>query len=195
MNVGSTIPKVSFSVRIVSSYVTPALMLWMPFDVGEIGARPRLVSRAVLPDGLRSADPGVKSANGFALGIVVVLILPREAAEREHGVGADQTRPGGRDVEGPDLGALVLRATGRPFGPKAAVVHHQPVPGGGVLRIVRVGRLEPGAREAEIEVDGVGRGGLEIDAVEEVLLVAVVVHDGEFRTVEKAAGIHAIQRK
>ena len=85
--------------------------------------------------------------------------------------------------------------TGRPLGPSAAVIRRtKPVPRGGVLRVVGIGRLEPGAREPQVQVDGIGGGGLEIEAVEDVLLVAVVVHHGELRAIQKAAGVQPVER-
>ena len=59
-------------------------------------------------------------------------------------------------------------------------------------RVVGVGRLEPGARIAEIEMDGVGGGELVVDAVEEVLLVALVVDGVELGRIEEAAGVHHV---
>ena len=44
-----------------------------------------------------------------------------------------------------------------------------------VLRVIGIGRLEPGARETEIQIDGVGLRRLEIEAIEDVLLIAVIV--------------------
>ena len=40
-------------------------------------------------------------------------------------------------------------------GIEAVVVDDQTVPGGGVLRVERIRILEPGAREADVEVQGV----------------------------------------
>jgi len=48
-------------------------------------------------------------------------------------------------------------------------------PLGGVLAVVGVGSLEPGAGVVEVEARGVGGGNLNVDAVEEILLVAMVV--------------------
>ena len=58
--------------------------------------------------------------------------------------------------------------------------------------VVGVGRLEPGAAVVQVEVDRVGLGEAVIDAVEEVLLVALVVEDGELGRIEKAAGVEAV---
>ena len=58
--------------------------------------------------------------------------------------------------------------------------------------VVGVGRLEPGAAVVEVEMDGVGRWKAVVDAVEEVLFVALVVEDGELRRIEEAAGIEAV---
>ena len=58
--------------------------------------------------------------------------------------------------------------------------------------VVGVGRLKPGAAVVEVEMDGVGRREAVVDAVEEVLFVALVVEDGELRRIEKAAGVQAV---
>ena len=58
--------------------------------------------------------------------------------------------------------------------------------------VVGVGRLEPGAADAEVEVYGVGSGELAVDAVEDVKLVALVVEDSELGRIEEAAGVEAV---
>jgi len=45
----------------------------------------------------------------------------------------------------------------------------------GVLAVVGVGGLEPGAGVVEVEARGVGGGELNVDAVEKIFLVAMVV--------------------
>ena len=55
-----------------------------------------------------------------------------------------------------------------------------------------VGGLEPGAAVVEVEVNGVGGGEGVVDAVEDVLFVALVVEDGELGGIEKAAGVEAV---
>ena len=63
--------------------------------------------------------------------------------------------PGRRNVKRSDLRALIRGADRQAVGAEAAVIDHQPVPGRRVLGVVRIRRLEPGPREAEIEVDRV----------------------------------------
>jgi len=53
--------------------------------------------------------------------------------------------------------------------------------------------MEPGAANAEIDVDRIDYRELPVDAVEDVELVALVVEDGELRRVEEAAGIQGIE--
>ena len=103
----------------------------------------------------------------------------------------DDARVAGREVDGLDLRALVGRTDGQAIRPDG---HAGRVGGplGGVLGVVGVGRLEPGARVAKIEVDGVRGGELVVDAVKEILLVALVVDRVELRRIEEAAGVHHV---
>ncbi len=57
-----------------------------------------------------------------------------------------------------------------------------------------VRRLEPGARVLQIGVQRVGVVELIVDAVEDVLLVALVVQRLELGAVEKASGVQAADR-
>src|SRR5207302_10777599 len=65
----------------------------------------------------------------------------------------------------------------------------------GSHRIKRVQILEPGTRIAAVQMNGIGTTKLQIHAVEYVLLVALGMHDLEFRWIEEPAGIQAIRRK
>ena len=67
----------------------------------------------------------MKSAIRVVAWIVVVLILPGEAAESEHCVRIEQARPSGRDIESSDFRALVLRAHRQTVRTQAAVIHYQ----------------------------------------------------------------------
>src|ERR1017187_7333758 len=103
--------------------------------------------------------------------VVVVGVAANVAGEVEDRVHADGVGIGWRDVEGVDLGALVGVADateGRVSGGAAAddILN--------VEVVVGVGGLEPGAADAEVEVYGVGRGELAVDAVEDIELVALV---------------------
>ena len=102
---------------------------------------------------------------------------------------ADDARVGRRDVVGADFGVLISVADvvedGAAVAPSADDVLHVEV-------VVGVGCLEPGAAVVEIEVDGIGRRQGVIDAVEDILLVALVVEDSELGRIEKAAGVEAV---
>src|ERR1700685_2215935 len=78
------------------------------------------------------------------------------------------------------------------MGPEPAVIYQQAVPGRRILGIVRIGSLEPGAGKAQIEIDGVHVGKLEIHPIENVLFVAVIVENLELRAIQEAAGVQAI---
>ena len=58
--------------------------------------------------------------------------------------------------------------------------------------VVGVGGLEPGAAVVQVEMDGVGRREGVVHAVEDILLVALVVEDGELRRIEKSAGVETV---
>ena len=146
--------------------------------------------RAVLADGLE-LQIGLQVGERIIARIVVVLILPHKAPEREYRVRVHQPRPGGRHVERPDLGPLIRGAYGHAVRAQPVVVHHQSRPRGGVLRVVRIGRLEPGSREFQIHVDRIRLGRLEIHAVEEVLFIAPIMHDAEFRSIQEPARVQA----
>ena len=101
------------------------------------------------------------------------LVPPDVGIDRDRGVRIQNADPAGRDVVAQDQLALVL-------------------PGG--LLIVGIGRLEPGAREEEIQVQGIVLVRLIIEAVEDRLIVPDVVQRGKFGRIEIAAGAHAVDR-
>ena len=68
---------------------------------------------------------------------------------------------------------------------------HQSGPRRGVLGVVRIRRLEPGPREAKIQVDRIVVGKLEVQPVEHVLLIAVIVEDLILRAIQETACVHA----
>ena len=159
-------------------------------DVGHAGARAEIGKPAILADGL-----GLQIRNqvreGISARVIVVLILPHEAAERKYGVRVEQAGPGRRNVKRADLRTLVGRAHRHTVRSKPSVIRHQPGPCSCVLGVERIRRLEPRPGEAEVHVDTVRLRRLEVDAIEEILFIASVVHDGEFRSVQKAAALEA----
>ena len=58
--------------------------------------------------------------------------------------------------------------------------------------VVGVGRLEPGAAVVQVQVHRIGWREAVVHAIEDVLLVALVVEDGKLRRIEKAAGVQAV---
>ena len=62
----------------------------------------------------------------------------------------------------------------------------------GVLGVVGIGGLEPGPRKVEVQVEGVRVGGLKIEAVEDVLLVAMIVVNLELGPIQKPAGVQSV---
>src|SRR5271157_1175417 len=66
LSVGLTIPKASFSLRKVCSYMTPAFTLWMPFVIVNVREAAGIGSRRFLRARFRLNGP--KSANGLGLG-------------------------------------------------------------------------------------------------------------------------------
>ena len=55
-------------------------------------------------------------------------------------------------------------------------------------------RLEPGPAKTEIQINRVRIRRLEIDAVEQIFLIAVIVKNLEFRSIEKAACVQSVNR-
>ena len=117
-------------------------------------------------------------------GIIVEGVAPHEARDIEHGIRTQNVRPRGRNVEGLDLGALIGWAD------QIAIRSHHAI----VQVVVRVRCLEPGAREAEVEMQSVRLRQLVIEAVENVLLVATRVEDDKLRRVQKAPGVEPVGR-
>ena len=68
LNVGSTIPKLSFSVRSVSCLRDAHLHVVNALYIRQVGTRAQVGQPAILTDGLESEDPECRSANGLALG-------------------------------------------------------------------------------------------------------------------------------
>src|SRR6202040_1100402 len=111
---------------------------------------------------------------------IVICIAANKSAKCEHGIGVDQVRPGRRNVECPDLGALILRtdeltalcesATRAHRRSEATIVNDDAKPRRGELRVERIGRLEPGTRVLDVEVDRVCGVELIIHAIEYVFL-------------------------
>ena len=127
---------------------------------------------------------------GIAAGVVVVAVPAEKGAEVEDRVVADDVGVGGRDVDrcrSWSAGRCCRRCRrwGWRWLPSADHVLHVQV-------VVGVGRLEPGAAVVQVEVDGVGLREAVVDAIEDILLVALVVEDGELGRIEEAAGVEAV---
>src|SRR6185369_4309656 len=145
----------------------PALDVVDSLGIGEIGAQASV---------LQSAGLGERRGlviEGIGTRIVVELILAEIRIHAEQGSAAEQVGPDQRGVVAEDVGALIL-AEG--------------------LLVILVGSLEPGTRQAEIQVERVGRSWLEVDAIEEVFAIAVGVNCLELRSVQIAATIDATER-
>src|ERR1700688_5223112 len=63
-----------------------------------------------------------------------------------------------------------------------------------ILLVERVGRLKPGTRIAEVQVDSIGLRELVVYPVEGVLCVAFGVHYAEFWRIQESASIQTIYR-
>ena len=74
-------------------------------------------------------------------------------------------------------------------GIEASVVDDDSVPRRRVLGVKRVRRLKPRTRVAAVDVDRIGCVELVIHAVEDVSLIAFVVHHAEFRRIEEAPAL------
>ena len=159
--------------------------------VSDVGAEAGVGERTLLGDGLLLEIGRAAIGEGILAGIVVEVIAAEVIVGGEDGGRADNAGVAGREVDGLNLCALVGRAYCETIGPDgdAGGVGG---PLGGVLRVVGVGRLEPGARVSEVQADRVGRRDLVVDAVEEVLLVALVVDRVELRRIEEAASVHYV---
>ncbi len=72
-------------------------MLWMPFKYDTLAAGAEVREPAILADGL-TLKVGYEVGEWIGARVIVVLILPRETAEGEHGVRIDQARPARREI-------------------------------------------------------------------------------------------------
>src|SRR5208282_3058968 len=162
--------------------------------VRQACASPSIRQRAVLSNGLQ-LQFGCLVGKGISARVVVVLILPHETAQREDRLLINQACPRRRDVERSDLRTLILRSygltvrsqasAGRGLSRWARWVRRVEGPTRPILRVVRIRRLEPGPAVAKVHVDGIRRRNLQVYAVEKILLIASIVHDVEFRSIEK----------
>src|ERR1035438_5822058 len=98
-------------------------------------------------------------------------------------------RVGGGDVVSADLGVLIgiahIAEDRVGAGSCADHVRHVQV-------VVGVGVLEPGAAVVEVKMNGIGGCEAVIDAIEEILLIALVVEYVELGGIEKAAGVQNV---
>src|SRR6185437_16069423 len=90
-------------------------------------------------------------------------------------------RPRGRDVECLDLRTLI--------GGSGLIAER--IGSSNVEIIKRVGSLKPGTRETQVQLHGIDVGQFEVHAIENVLLVALVVHHLEFGWIEKTSAVEA----
>src|ERR1700746_166259 len=79
-------------------------------------------------------------------------------------------------------------------GVKAVVGDHQAFPGGGILRVKRIGILKPGTRVSQIQVDGIAGRDLVVHAVEQVFLISLGVYHGELGWIEETTAIECVGR-
>ena len=171
--------------------------------VGKHGASPGIRQGAVLANGVQLQIRGL-IGKGVRARVVVVLIAPHKSAQSEDRSGIDQPGPRRRDVECSDLRTLILRSNRLPVRSQAAARtdlswrtnwgRREKRPSRCIFRVVGIGRLKPGAAVAEIETEGVLWRKLKVHAVEEILLIAAIVYDAEFRSVEKPRGVQAVGR-
>src|ERR1700751_4075137 len=144
--------------------------------------------RALLRD--RLILDGTEVGQRISAGVVVVGVLSNIGAKVEDRVRPDNSRVGGSDIEGLDLGALI----GIPY-----IADHLSAAAAAtdnvldVQVVIGVWRLKPGAGVVQVHMDGVIRCELTVYAIEDILLVALGVEDCELRGVEKAPGIQAVE--
>ena len=127
--------------------------------VGEVGVEAGVGQRALLGDGLLLQIGRAQVGEGIVAGVVVEAVTAEEVAGIEDGGGVDDVGVGGGEVDGLDLRALVGWAYGKAVGADGDA-GRVGGPLGGVLAIVRVGGLEPGAGVVEVQAHGVGGGDL-----------------------------------
>src|SRR3984957_3341331 len=144
---------------------------------------------------------------GIGARIVVVVVPPHEAAQRQDGGRAKQVRPDWRDVECLDLRALVRRtqriASGRVDDERTRRIttrwrcwrcHWHSHGAGMELLVVGIGVLKPGSSVLKIQMDGIRAGHLKVHSIENVFFIALVVYHHEFWRVEKAPRVQAVRR-
>src|SRR5271169_3030133 len=163
------------------------------FHDGKLGVSTSVGQRAVLIGGFLLKVRRAEVGEWIVAAVVVELVAADKPAEREHCRGVDQVRPGRSDVVGSDLGTLIRGPDGNAVGTKTAVINHHAEPRRGELPVKRIRRLEPGAGVKQVKVQGVCGTELIIYAVEDVFFVALVVHYGVLRTVEKPAAVQTVR--
>src|SRR5215472_16887835 len=100
--------------------------------------------------------------------------------------------PGGRNVKGLDLRALICLAqqsTVQRVEGLGGRIADEPCAAGMELLIKSIGILKPRTGVAKIEVKGIGLPWLVIHPVEQVCFITPVVQDRKFRRVEKSARV------
>ncbi len=145
--------------------------------------------RAVLGDRRSLQVRRTQVGERVAAGIVAVSVSSEEGAQVEDRIVTDDMGVGGRNIVGIDLGELIGVAQigeGRACACASAdhILH--------VEVVERIGSLEPGTAVVKVPMDRIGRGKAVIDAVKEILFVALVVEDGELGRIEKSARIKAV---
>jgi hypothetical protein len=134
--------------------------------VGDLGAETGVGEAA----GLRECGRGI--GEEIAGGTVADLVLTDPEVGLAESGAAEGVKERGRDVEAEDALALVLVEC---------------------LLVERVRSLKPGAAEAGIQLERGLLCGFVIEALDEVLGVAVGMKGGEFRGVEEARAVDCIE--
>ena len=154
----------------------------MPFTYDRLARPPTLASERDWGDAL-TQQIRRKICKWIGARIVIVLVLSQEPAECKYRVRIDYPRPRRSDVEGLDLRALIRRAQ--------RSASHRVSQAGMIFLIERIRGLEPGARVLKAQTECIHIRGLQIESVEKILFIALVVHDREFRRVQKPARIQS----
>src|ERR1700756_2138196 len=154
-----------------------------PFNERNIREYASVRQSSVLTNSLRLKWTKVRVR--ILTGVIVVAVMPHEAAEGKHGARINQARPGRSDVIGLDLGTLVGR-------PNRSIVG--PTGDAHIEIVVGIWILKPGSRETKVQVNRVPVRDLVVDAVEYIFQVAFGMDHGKFRRVEKTTGIQSIHR-
>ena len=154
--------------------------------MGDICEDTRVCECPVLRDSLLLQIRWAEVRKWIVARIVIVAIPSDEAAEVKHG--------GRSDVKGVDLRSLVCRTDRDAIGTKPVIADANPVPRRRVLRVIRIGRLEPGTAKAEIQMDRVLGRELIVHPVENTFFVAFVVHHDKFRGVQESPRIQSVRR-